>query len=354
MLKSIQITDFRCIERAELELDPELNVILGRNAAGKTSLLEALFFLGRGRSFRPGTNNSLIRRSAPGFLLVGEKSEQERTTRVGVEYTDSGFRVKIGGEERSRLADLATWVPAAVIDPEVHELVQGAPEQRRRYIDWGVFHVEQGFADTWRRYQRLLRQRNAALRAGVEGSALVPWTQGLAEAGTLIAAMRERYILSLTPRVAELASRLAGLRVDLRHVQGWSRSRDLGSALEEGLPRDLSSGLTLHGPHRGDLALEVEQRTGRALVSRGQQKLLAASLVLAQISLYAEKAAQTPLLLLDDPAAELDDDAQARLLEAAWATPAQRVVTGLRETALTQGLRHTLFHVEQGKVTQVL
>lgn len=285
---------------------------------------------------------------------MGEKAEDERLTRVGVEYAGSGFRVKIGGEERLRLADLASWVPAAVIDPEVHELVQGAPEQRRRFIDWGVFHVEQGFADTWRRYQRLLRQRNAALRSGVEAGALAPWTQGLAEAGTVIGEMRERYVSSLAPRVALLAERLAGLQVELRHLQGWAKSRDLGSALEEGLARELSSGVTLHGPHRGDLVLEVEQRVGRAQVSRGQQKLLAASLVLAQLALFSETSAQPPLLLLDDPAAELDDEAQARLLEAAWATPAQRVVTGLRATGLTERLPHTLFHVEQGKVTQVL
>ncbi|MCC5868970.1 MAG: DNA replication/repair protein RecF [Gammaproteobacteria bacterium] len=354
MLKSIQIQDFRCIESARLELDPQLSVILGRNAAGKTSLLEALFFLGRGRSFRPGTNQALIRRGAPGFLLVGEQAADERLTRVGVEYTASGFRVKIGGEERLRLADLANWVPAAVIDPEVHELVQGPPEQRRRFIDWGVFHVEQGFADTWRRYQRLLRQRNSALRSGVEASALAPWTQALAEAGTVIGAMRDGYVRALAPRVAELAQTLAGLRVELRHLQGWAKSRDLGSALEEGVARELAAGVTLHGPHRGDLALEIEQRAGRAQVSRGQQKLLAASLVLAQLALFAENADQPPLLLLDDPAAELDDEAQARLLAAAWATPAQRVVTGLRATGVTESLPHALFHVEQGKVTQVL
>lgn len=354
MLKNIQITDFRCIESARLELDPQLSIILGRNAAGKTSLLEALFFLGRGRSFRPGANNALIRRGAPGFLLVGEKLEDGHATRVGVEYTASGFRVKIGGEERLRLADLARWVPAAVIDPEVHELVQGAPEQRRRFIDWGVFHVEHMFADTWRRYQRLLRQRNSALRASVAPSALAPWTQGLVESGARIGEMRERYVRSLAPRVAELADQVAGLSVELRHIQGWSKARDLGSALEEGLARDQSSGLTLQGPHRADLALDINQRAGRAQVSRGQQKLLAASLVLAQLTLFSETTGQAPLLLLDDPAAELDDEAQGRLLEAVWASPAQRVVTGLRAMGLTDRLPHSLFHVEQGKVTQVL
>ncbi len=354
MLKSIEISDFRCIRSARLELDPHLSVILGRNAAGKTSLLEALFFLGRGRSFRPGPNNALIRRGQPEFLLVGEKIDDERLTRVGVSYSGSNFRVRIAGQERQRLADLATWVPAAVIDPEVHELVQGAPEQRRRFLDWGVFHVEQRFADTWRRYQRLLRQRNAALRAGAQNSALAPWTQGLVEAGVAIGAMREAYLASLAPRASALAESLAGVQVDLRYAQGWPNARPLEEALEEGLSRDRGAGLTHYGPHRADLALHIEQRSARAQVSRGQQKLLAASLVLAQVALFAETSSERPLLLMDDPAAELDDEAQGRLLAAAIDTPAQRVVTGLRATDLTERLTHSLFHVEQGQVTQVL
>jgi DNA replication and repair protein RecF len=354
VLSAIEITHFRCIEHTRLALHPELSVVLGQNGSGKTSVLEAIFFLGRGRSFRQSANATIIRHGSDGFRLVGELREGERIERVGVEYAAEGFRVRIAGEERRRLSDLASWVPAAVIDPEVHELVQGSPEHRRRFLDWGVFHVEPEFGEVWTRYQRTLRQRNAALRTGVAPAALLPWSASLAELGERITAARERYLEQAGPGLEELAAALVGCEVRLRYQRGWSRSRELLEALQESAARDSAMGSTQAGPHRADLLVEVAARGARGLVSRGQQKMLAAALVLGQVRAYADMAGARPLLLLDDPAAELDDDAQARLLAEALATPAQRVVTGLRPDPALAGVPHALFHVERGVVSEVL
>jgi DNA replication and repair protein RecF len=353
-LKHLEVVDFRCVARAELTLHPELSLVLGRNASGKTTLLESLFFLGRGRSFRQGPSTGLIRQGAAGFLLAGSVGPARSDQRVAVQYETGRFRVKIGGEERQRLADLASWVPVSVIDPEVHELVQGAPEHRRRFLDWGVFHVEQDFGETWRRYQRALRQRNAALRQGADAAALSPWSRALAPAGEAIGAARERYVERLAPTVETLAAELAGIDLRLRYQPGWSRGKTLADALEDSVGRDQILGTTQSGPHRADLLVEFGPGKARQSLSRGQQKLVAAALVLAQVRELSLELGVRPLLLLDDPAAELDDAAQARLIGAALQTPAQRVMTGLRPSESATVGPHALFHVEQGRVSQVL
>jgi DNA replication and repair protein RecF len=163
-LDALVIEDFRCVARAELELDSRCNLISGANASGKTSLLEAIFVLGRGRSFRTARTEILIRNGAEAFTLAGKVAGAGRIRPLGMRLGRDGMEARVSGRPVSGLAELATVLPAQAIDPEVHRLVEGGPQERRRFVDWGVFHVEPSFVDHWRRYQRALRQRNAALR----------------------------------------------------------------------------------------------------------------------------------------------------------------------------------------------
>ena len=351
---SASIRNFRCIEAAEVSLDAECSVISGANASGKTSVLEALFFLGRGRSFRASNSGELIRHGERGFLVSSVVGRVSPGTRVGVAYERGMFRVRIAGEDRRRLADLASWMPVSVIDPEVHALVDGAPEQRRRFLDWGVFHVEPSFGDTWRRYQRALRQRNAALRGPAARQTVGVWNDAVAELGEWLGEARERYLASVAPSLEALASELLGRPVSCRYQRGWSREKRLLQVLEDGIERDVDQGTTQSGPHRADLLIEVDQRGARRQVSRGQQKLLASALVLGQVRHMAKAVAHRPVLLLDDPAAELDVDAQRRLLGAVRNSPVQRIVTALDPGVGELLGAHALFHVEQGRVSRVL
>lgn len=163
-LRRLEVRDFRCIAATDLEFDGRCNLISGANATGKTSLLEAIFFLGRGRSFRTARNETLIRKGAEELLLTGRFEAGESIRPVGVRYSREGFEARAGGNRIGSLAELASILPVQAIDPEVHRLVEDGPQERRRYLDWGVFHVEPRFVEQWRRYQRALKQRNAALR----------------------------------------------------------------------------------------------------------------------------------------------------------------------------------------------
>jgi len=188
-LRRFRATGFRCLAEASLEPDPAMNVIAGPNASGKTSLLEAIYYLGRGRSFRVSGNRELVQSGAGGFTLFGEIQADDRLHRAGIEIEAGKRRVRVD-EENAGSAELAALMPVQAIDPEIHNLVQGGPEFRRRFLDWGVFHVKHQFLDAWRRYQQALRQRNAALRQGEPDSSVRAWDPELAASGDEVDRLR--------------------------------------------------------------------------------------------------------------------------------------------------------------------
>jgi len=355
-LDSLGIEDFRCIEKAELSLHDRCNLISGENASGKTTLLEAIFVLGRGRSFRTAKAEALVRNGASAFLLTGKVSKDGLQRPLGLRFSRDGIEARYGGRPVGGLAELATILPAQAIDPEVHRLIEGGPQERRRFLDWGVFHVEPNFVEHWRRYQRALKQRNAALRAGAAPALVRAWDPELVEAGGLVAAARARYAASLAPHVSATAGRLLGGRLDISLLQGWSADRSLEESIEASWPRDRERGLTHVGPHRADLAIRFEEAPARDRVSRGQQKLAAAALLLAQLRCDAELGSSVAALLVDDPAAELDAGNLERLLREVVSLPAQLFVTALDPSnsalaSLPDGHR---FHVEHGSVRRLI
>ncbi|MGB5247034.1 MAG: DNA replication and repair protein RecF, partial [Woeseia sp.] len=254
----------------------------------------------------------------------------------------------IDGERGGGLAALADVLPLQVIDPAIHELVAGAPDGRRRFIDWMTFHVEQGYLAVWRRYRRALRQRNALLKDGA--SALDSWDEELAAAGIEASEARQRVLGRALPIVAASASQLLQAPVSFTYQRGWPKDVELRQALTEGRRRDVQMGSTQQGPHRADLKLQVDERVARRLVSRGQQKLLACAMVLGSVAVAAEALGRVPLLLLDDPAAELDSQSLARLMAAVAGLEGQVVATALTADAVPLPADLAMFHVEHGEL----
>lgn len=355
-LQRVAIRDFRCIETAEFEVHPRCNVISGENASGKTSLLEAIFFLGRGRSFRTARNETLIRKGTHELTVTGRLGGPGRSIPMGIRLSRDGIEAKAAGEKLGSLAGLAAVLPIQAIDPEVHRLVEEGPQERRRYLDWGVFHVEPNFVDHWRRYQRALRQRNAALRAGQAPSAVRAWDPELIEAGEAVEDHRRRYLEKLRPHVAAVGERLLGVPVDLSLHRGWLADLSLAKAVEQAWPRDQERQMTQAGPHRADLGIRVGGELARDRISRGQQKLTAAALLLGQLRCDAEQGSAVAGLLVDDPAAELDAANLDRLLREVLDLPAQLFVTALdAENPSIRGLpTGQRFHVEHGVLTRLI
>lgn len=351
-LVSCKVTDFRCLESVELVFSDTHNLIHGPNASGKTSILEAIAYLGRARSFRGAGSRELVRHGQEEFVVIGKADIGAREVALGIRNGKNGLEVHVDGEKSSSAAPLAEALPLQVIDPDVHDLVAGGPEGRRRYLDWVAFHVERGYLDQWRRFRRALKQRNAALREGSSRRLLAGWDEELAELGEAVNSARCRMIEVLAPTVEERGEALLGSAVGIEYQCGWPGGKPLREAISGSVERDLQLASTQCGPHRADLRLHYDERQARKLVSRGQQKLLACALVLAATEVVQTHLEKPLLLLLDDPAAELDRGSVQRLMASVEALGSQVVATTLdaEQPLFTQ--KPTLFHVEHGVVSK--
>ena len=351
MIRSFRATHFRCLENVELSLGPRFNLISGANASGKTSLLEALAYLGRGKSFRGASTANLTQHGKEAFVLFGEVERPEGRIKVGVRNGRDGLEVRVGGESAIGAAALAEALPLQVIDPEVHNLIAGGPELRRRFLDWVAFHVEHDHLMIWRRFRRALKQRNAALKARSSAAAIRSWNAEFLDLAGQLDDSRRRVLELTMASLQEHGLALLETELAFEYQQGWSRDKSLEASLEGGIDRDMQMGSTQSGPHRADIKVSYDERQARKLVSRGQQKLLASAMILAATE-TAQAALEKPLLLLlDDPAAELDSESMARLMAAVAALGCQVVATSLEPEALIFPETPLMFHVEQGVVT---
>ena len=351
-LLDITVTDLRCIEHAQLNVAPGLTLLWGDNGSGKTSLLEAIFLLGRGRSFRTRNTERLIQRGKNHLQVIGRVADPGgRESAVGFEASRTATIARIAGRSAQSLAELSQVFPVQVIEPGVHRLVEEAGYRRRRWMDWAVFHVEPQFIDTWVRYTRALKQRNAALK--IEEGQASAWDPELARLGEVIAESRRLFVSRLEPYWQEAVTALSGLAVDLHYLRGWGQDQTLAEALASSRPRDDARHLTHAGPHRADIAIQLHGRPAREVLSRGQQKLVAVAMTLAQLRLLQDLTQTTPTLLLDDPAAELDGGRLQRFIGEVLKLKCQLVVTSLQAESRLFGTPERTFRVVQGRVHPV-
>jgi DNA replication and repair protein RecF len=352
-LAELRLEDVRCLRSAALTLHPRLNLITGANGSGKTSILEAIYLLGRGRSFRTRHTEQLIRHGESKLLVFGRLSPAAPLATVefgghavGVSYhRKDGIEARIDGSAATSLAQLSAAFPVQVIDPGIHRLVEEGPLQRRRWLDWAVFHVEPNFVGHWQGYSRALRQRNAALKSEADPTL---WDRELVRLGELLTDSRARLLEALQPYWQAALTDLGAVPASLGFFAGWSREQSLADSLSAHLPTDRERGSTSYGPHRFDAVLRLENRPVRDVVSRGQQKVLGAAMALTMARYLAECTGQAPALLLDDPAAELDHPHTESLLGAVGKLGGQLVVTALRPEDTPLGAPDRVFHVEQG------
>lgn len=347
-LRHFTATNFRCLTSTVFEVAPQYNLIHGQNASGKTSILEAIAYLGRAKSFRGAGPQELISHGETEFLLLGKVETEARLATVGIRNSKEGLEVKIDGDRKTSAAALAGLLPLQVIDPDIHNLVAGGPEQRRRYLDWIAFHVEQAYPERWRRFRRALKQRNAALRDGAVQSSIAAWDREFLEAAAEVDQIRWRVLNIAQEPLEHTGTALLGGAVRFEYRQGWANQQTLGEALAAGWERDRLVGMTHAGPQRAELRLIFDDRQAKRLVSRGQQKLLACTMILAATEVV-QKALERPLLLLlDDPAAELDKEALDRLLNGVFGLGSQIIATALDPEMLRFPELPAVFHVEHG------
>ncbi|CUS47805.1 MAG: DNA replication and repair protein RecF [Idiomarinaceae bacterium HL-53] len=359
-IQSLTIHQLRNIRRAEIESASTINIIYGENGSGKTSVLEAIYCLGFGRSFRTHQHKQMIQAEHDSFTVFSklEGSSPDEVHKVGFSRSRLGeSQIRINGESQVRFTDLAKYTPVQLITPEGVALVTEGPKARRQFMDWGLFHVERAEYQSWIDYTKLLRQRNALLRLGryyTDGGAF--WDKELAKAGANLTIARECYLTALNALLSRYTENfLPGIQFEFKLLPGWSE-KYLGfeEALADKIELDLKQGFTSVGPSKAEWQIKADGADAKERLSRGQLKLLVAALRLVQGEHYREQTGKKCVYLVDDLPAELDDANQKKLCDALLECGSQVFVTAIEKENLLKHFQNAetrLFHVEQGTVT---
>jgi DNA replication and repair protein RecF len=316
--------DFRCFEELTVELAPGLTVLFGANGVGKTSILEAIGWAGRGRSFRGVPDRALVRTGCEEAILRVEVAEGERHQLLEVAIKAVGpNRVLLNRNRLNRTRDLSGLLRVTVFSPDDLELVKGGPSQRRDFLDDLLGGLAPRYEAARGDFERVLRHRNALLRAGIrdpdDRGTLDVFDEQLVQSGAELVRGRLRLIERLLPVLSTSYEQLAGRAstIDARYESEWSAEPvtidmvdvivdTMRAALVANRKREIDRGLTLVGPHRDELHLQLDQLDARTHASQGEQRSFALALRLAGHHVTAELTGAAPVLLLDDVFSELD------------------------------------------------
>jgi DNA replication and repair protein RecF len=327
-LVNLTVERFRNLHLRSFELSSGVNLLLGRNGVGKTSLLEAMVVLANVRSFRAGSPRRLVRHGETAYRLAGTVRSRGRTHHLEqvVEVGPPVQRqLRLDGAN-SDVARYLSFFPLFAISGLDREIVVGPPDGRRALLDRFTFLLKAGHLDDLRAYRRVLRQRNAALIANAGDAEIAVWEQALAEAAARVIRTRQATCRRLGATFAEVYRRLATedappVVLEYRGDPWWSREDDEEKLVEKHLqrynetrPRDRQTGFTADGPHRHDLNLRTEGRSTRYVLSTGQVKVVAAALRLAPHAEIERERGESLPVIVDDVDAELDSAALARLV----------------------------------------
>lgn len=354
-LSCLHIDNFRNLNQAQIEFNNSCNLFYGNNGSGKTSILEAVYYLVLGRSFRSHLLRRITKYQTNGFGLFGRINQQNNIIPVGIERSlINSKRIRISGEDVSSIIEITKLLPLQLLNQNSYSLLDDGPKVRRQFIDWGLFHVEQNFLSLWRRVERVIDQRNAAIRSGYSKDHIRAWDGELLELGVKIHQLREQYIASLLPIIVVILQQLLqDISIDIKYFAGWNTETSLAEILANNITSDLSIGYTTAGPHRADLRITINKVPVKDALSRGQQKLLAYGMQIAQGVLLRNLTNKNCIYLVDDLPAELDEQKRNLIANILLGLKSQIFVTGLSQQNLSDFIdtrNYSMFHVEHGVV----
>ena len=352
LLQQLSIQRLRNLSDVKLEFS-QLNIIYGDNGSGKTSVLEAIHYLALGRSFRTHLASRVIHYDHDEFLLWGKVNDHS----IGLQrFRNGDVTIKIDGVKAKKLTELLDFLPLQLITPESFSLLTGGPQQRRQFVDWGVFHHDANFFAIWNKCKRLLKQRNSLLKRKASYKEISYWDRELVTYAEQLSELRNRYINSFNPVLKGIIERfLPDTDVTVGYSQGWDKKSDLTQLLEKNYPRYLALGYTTAGPHKADLKLRCGTVPVADALSRGQLKLLVCALRIAQgVHLHSQVGKQT-IYLVDDLSSELDGQKREVLIDQLVETGAQLFLSVIDASQIkhqTSKYQCRLFHVKQGVITR--
>jgi DNA replication and repair protein RecF len=336
-----------------------INVFLGNNGSGKTSLLEAIYILSIGRSCRTRSLKNVIQFGQSHFQIVA-KSEHAIPIGIRYEKANSQLIARLNSEPVKRLSELAYQLPLQYIPANCHQIFEQGPAYRRQLLDWGLFHVEPQFNFYAQSYKKLIQQRNAAIKAKQSDEEITLWDRHYCDYGERIAELRSKQLDSLCASFHEIFTEICPEYIDAeiayKYKKGWIKD-DLADSLQQGLGRDKKLQYSKEGPHAADWLFVINDIHPAELLSRGQQKLYFIALALSQaklVNMQNKSQSIMPILLIDDLSSELDIVHQELVMHVLSKQELQCFIstTDTRVASLRESEKMKVFHVEQGNVTQ--
>lgn len=359
-IQKLDVFRVRNIQALSIFPSPAINIIYGNNGSGKSSLLEAIYILGRAGSFRSNNMRHVINQDADELIISALITDQnEFITNLGVQFTGKECEIRINQKSNCKRSELVYSLPIQLIFPKSYELLDGASKMRREFIDWGVFNQNETFLSIWRKYKKSLMQRNALLKTKSFQQIKV-WDNELIHYAEQVSTLRSIYVQQLELIFREMCQLFLDFdNVGFKFLKGWEEDAKLDYVLNENIEKDFRYGFTQFGPHRADFQLVINNKSAKDYVSRGQLKLLVLALKIAQVQLLQQKSSKIACILIDDLTAELDSFNRAKLLRFLAKSNFQSFITAnelneLNEFGDLQSFNDIkMFHVEHGKIQQM-
>ena len=373
LVKSVNLLGFRNIKSASLETDKQVNVFYGKNGSGKTSVLEALFYLSRAKSFRTSKKLNLLNSDSEQLAVSASIEQSSNGHRLGIGLQANGqARMKLDGEVIHKLSEASVLFPTQIITPESFDVFFSSPKARRSFFDFGLFHVEPEYKTHWGAYAKLLKQTNALLRrVAPDRRELAYWYKGLVEAAAKIEGFREMFFEKhFSKAIEKLAEKLADneavdliknfeLRYKKKHLASATPEPSLDGhgfekQVQQQIEKDIKYKQVGFGPNRADIVFLKDKEDIGNKLSRGQSKMLFYLLEIAMVTIIRETTGKNLLLLVDDLPSEVDEHTRSTMLAMLIESKAQVFVTGIENKITREIMNYTnsvnVFHVEHGTV----
>lgn len=328
-LKTLQIRDFRNLKAKKYEFCENVNVLLGKNAQGKTNILEAIYLLSGHRSFRGSLDKEMIAFNESGYFISGEfDGEEDKTLKLSVLESGGTLKKKVVCDQKEYKSARAflSQVPMTVFSPDDLVLLKQGPSNRRDFCDELISTLFPSYAKTLSRYNRIVSQKNALLKDEAPLYEIEIWNEQLSLFGASVLKSRIELLKRLSPTAKKCFFDMAGEKesIEFSYICGFcddtqkSESEiaaDLLKKINDNAFKEQAAGSCLYGPHRDDIEIKINGKDARIYASQGQQRSAVLSLLLAKTELIKSQTGKTPIVLLDDVMSELDDVRRSYLFE---------------------------------------
>jgi len=351
-LDYLQVRQVRNLTDVQISPNAEVNIIYGENAAGKTALLESIYLLSKARSFRTAHIKEVIQHNKNELTVSGVVTNyNNEPVNTGIRKTNKETEIRYNGSRITAVSEQAKNVVVQCAIPENTNMLTGTPKDRRKWIDWALFHVEQSYLQIWHDYHQALRNRNALLKRPAKNNEFFVWEKRMASTAKALSDMWRNYLVCLQKYYEEVAGEHSCRNVVFGVKKNKYQANDFLEHLQATRQSDIKAGFTQQGPHKTDLEFKTQGKHVNTVFSKGQIKLFVTMLSIAQAKLLKIEKGKTPIILADDLTSELDKKTVATLLELLYEEKMQLFITTTELSEIHKSNKDiSLFHVEHGQV----